>query len=75
MGLKYFNIYKNFILFQVIVFTRIGFFIAMLLSNALMWTLFTKALRMSSTTLEATVTNTAANFLFTVKYLFVQLLL
>ncbi|XP_015908978.1 transmembrane protein 42 [Parasteatoda tepidariorum] len=45
--------------------TRVGFFIAMMLSNLLMWTLFSKALVVCSTTLEATVTNTAANFFFT----------
>ncbi|XP_054707831.1 uncharacterized protein LOC129217539 [Uloborus diversus] len=53
---------------NMIVFTRMGFFLAMLLSNGVMWTLFTKALRTSSTTLEATVTNTAANFFFTAVY-------
>ena len=31
-----------------------------------MWTTFTKALRFSQTSLEATITNTAANFFFTV---------
>lgn len=51
-----------------IVLTRIGFFVAMILSNVLMWTLFTKALRLCSTTLEASVTNTAANFFFTAIY-------
>ncbi|GBM03467.1 hypothetical protein AVEN_95371-1 [Araneus ventricosus] len=53
---------------NVLTATRVGFFIAMILSNALMWTLFTKALRLSATTLEATITNTAANFLFTAVY-------
>eukprot|EP00123_Amoebidium_parasiticum_P003626 comp14918_c0_seq1/m.11476 comp14918_c0_seq1/g.11476 ORF comp14918_c0_seq1/g.11476 comp14918_c0_seq1/m.11476 type:complete len:151 (-) comp14918_c0_seq1:402-854(-) len=33
--------------------------------NALMWTLFTKSLSKCSSTLEATVTNSAANFFFT----------
>ncbi|KFM82192.1 Transmembrane protein 42, partial [Stegodyphus mimosarum] len=53
---------------NVLFVTRVGFFLAMLLSNALMWTLFTKALRICSTTLEATVTNTAANFFFAAIY-------
>ncbi|GFQ77457.1 transmembrane protein 42 [Trichonephila clavata] len=53
---------------NVLFITRVGFFLAMLLSNALMWTFFTKALRLSATTLEATITNTAANFLFTAVY-------
>ncbi|KAF8787088.1 Transmembrane protein 42 like protein [Argiope bruennichi] len=53
---------------NVLTATRIGFFLAMIACNALMWTCFTKALRLSATTLEATIINTAANFLFTAVY-------
>ncbi|XP_023228935.1 transmembrane protein 42-like [Centruroides sculpturatus] len=56
----YHNVCNN-----VLLLVQIGFFLLMLLSNALMWTLFTKALQLCATTLEATVTNTAANFFFT----------
>ena len=38
----------------------------MIAVNCIMWTTFTKALRLSSNSVEATITNTAANFLFTV---------
>jgi len=44
-------------------FLRVGAFVVMILLNAVMWTTFVKALRYCSTSLEATVTNTAANFL------------
>lgn len=54
---------------NILLMIQIGFFLLMLLSNALMWTLFTKALQLCATTLEATVTNTAANFFFTMGYL------
>ncbi|XP_064094012.1 transmembrane protein 42-like [Macrobrachium nipponense] len=47
------------------VFLRIVFFAFMIGTNCVMWTMFTKALRFSHTTLEATITNTAANFFFT----------
>ncbi|MPC16281.1 hypothetical protein E2C01_009101 [Portunus trituberculatus] len=44
---------------------RVVFFVLMVAVNCVMWTTFTKALRFSSTSLEATITNTAANFFFT----------
>ncbi|XP_064466791.1 uncharacterized protein LOC135377940 [Ornithodoros turicata] len=44
---------------------RLSFFTLMITCNAVMWTLFTKALRLCTTTLEATVTNTASNFFST----------
>lgn len=50
---------------KMITFLRVAFFISMIACNAVMWTLFTKALRLCTTTLEATVTNTASNFFFT----------
>ncbi|KAI1297914.1 hypothetical protein HDE_04430 [Halotydeus destructor] len=39
--------------------------VLMVLTNTVMWTMFTKALVKSRTSLEATVVNTAANFIFT----------
>ncbi|XP_076372257.1 uncharacterized protein LOC143257446 [Tachypleus tridentatus] len=56
----YFPLCQNFL-----IAVRLGFFLLMVLSNAVMWMLFTKALCLCSTTIEATLTNTAANFLFT----------
>ncbi|XP_053637614.1 transmembrane protein 42 isoform X2 [Cherax quadricarinatus] len=50
---------------QYAVVLRILFFALMVGVNCIMWTTFTKALRFSSTSLEATITNTAANFFFT----------
>ncbi|XP_071532462.1 transmembrane protein 42 isoform X2 [Panulirus ornatus] len=44
---------------------RVLFFALMVGVNCVMWTTFTKSLRFSSTSLEATITNTAANFFFT----------
>ncbi len=38
----------------------------MLLCNALMWTLFVKAMHRSRSTVEATIVNSASNFFFTV---------
>jgi len=49
----------------VIIYVRVAFFLLLLLNNAIMWTTFVKALHHSNTSLEATVTNTAANFFFT----------
>ncbi|XP_022663711.1 uncharacterized protein LOC111266777 [Varroa jacobsoni] len=40
-------------------------FALMILSNMVMWTVFTRALRLSTATLEVTVVNLAANFFFT----------
>ncbi|CAN8024991.1 unnamed protein product [Ixodes persulcatus] len=54
------------VLLQVITGIRVIFFALMIACNAVMWTIFTKALRLCTTTLEATVTNTASNFFFTV---------
>ncbi|XP_037777434.1 transmembrane protein 42-like [Penaeus monodon] len=50
---------------QYAVVLRVLFFGLMVGVNCIMWTTFTKALRFSSTSLEATITNTAANFFFT----------
>ncbi|KAK4303999.1 hypothetical protein Pmani_024032 [Petrolisthes manimaculis] len=50
---------------QYLVLLRLLFFALMVGVNCLMWTTFTKALRFSTTSLEATITNTAANFFFT----------
>lgn len=36
--------------------------------NALMWTLFVKALQKCASSLEATITNTSSNLLFTVRF-------
>lgn len=44
------------------VYIRGAAFVAMILVNAVMWRTFVKALRYCKTSLEATVTNTAANF-------------
>lgn len=50
---------------NVITGIRVIFFALMIACNAVMWTIFTKALRLCTTTLEATVINTASNFFFT----------
>lgn len=50
---------------NVVLYIRLLFFGLTFLLNAIMWTTFLKALRYSTTSLEATVTNTAANFFFT----------
>ena len=39
----------------------------MLVCNTLMWTLFVRALQGCQSTVEATVTNSASNFFFTVR--------
>jgi len=54
------------IYFQMLVYVRFTFFGLIFLFNALMWTVFVKSLQTCSSSLEATVTNTAANFFFTV---------
>ena len=51
---------------QVIVVLRGTFVILMLVCNGLMWTIFANALQKCNSTVEATVTNTAGNFFFTV---------
>lgn len=43
-------------------------FVAMILVNVIMWRTFVKALRYCKTSLEATVTNTAANFFASVSF-------
>lgn len=48
-----------------LVYLRVVFFVIMILLNGLMGTTFVKALRYSRTSVEAMVTNTAANFFFT----------
>lgn len=50
---------------NLITVIRVVFFLLMIGCNAVMWTVFTKALRLCTTTLEAAVTNTASNFFFT----------
>ncbi|KAI0214071.1 hypothetical protein LSAT2_000839 [Lamellibrachia satsuma] len=49
----------------VLIYIRFTFFGLIFICNALMWTLFVKSLQTCSSSLEATVTNTAANFFFT----------
>lgn len=51
---------------QVVLILRIGCFFLLLLSNALMWTLFVKALQGCGSTVEAAVANSASNFICTV---------
>ncbi|CAG7659324.1 unnamed protein product [Allacma fusca] len=47
---------------EAAIYLQILAFIMMIAMNAVMWTTFVKALRNCKTSLEATVTNTAANF-------------
>lgn len=56
-----------FIYAQVVLLLRIGCFFLLLLSNALMWTLFVKALQGCGSTVEAAVANSASNFICTVR--------
>lgn len=49
----------------IVIFARISSFLLVFFFNALMWTLFVKSLRGSSTSATATVTNTGSNFIFT----------
>ncbi|KAL3860749.1 hypothetical protein ACJMK2_010824 [Sinanodonta woodiana] len=44
---------------------RVACFLGIFIFNALMWTFYTKSLQFCRSTVEATVTNTAANFLLT----------
>lgn len=53
---------------QFLMTFRALFFVFMILCNTIMWTVFTKSLHFCKSTLEATVTNTAANFFFTAIY-------
>ncbi|XP_048756155.2 transmembrane protein 42-like [Ostrea edulis] len=48
---------------QMSILLRILFFAMIFVCNGLMWTFFTKSLQFCSSTAEATVTNTASNFL------------
>ncbi|XP_061162515.1 transmembrane protein 42-like [Saccostrea echinata] len=48
---------------QLSLLMRIVFFAMIFVCNGMMWTLFTKSLQFCSSTAEATVTNTASNFL------------
>ncbi|CAM1310169.1 Uncharacterised protein g5369 [Pycnogonum litorale] len=50
---------------SISLYVRFAFFVAMIGANTVMWTLFVKALNFSATSVEATVTNTAANFFCT----------
>lgn len=47
---------------------RVMAFVVMLALNSSLLIFFTKALRYSNTSIEATITSTAASFLFTVRY-------
>ncbi|XP_076112536.1 uncharacterized protein LOC143080537 isoform X1 [Mytilus galloprovincialis] len=58
--------------FQISVYIQVIFFLMIFVCNGVMWTFFTKSLQYCSSSVEATVTNTASNFLFTA---FVGLLL
>lgn len=48
---------------QISLLLRIVFFALIFICNGMMWTFFTKSLQYCSSTAEATVTNTASNFL------------
>ena len=51
---------------QMIYYIGIALFGLVFLFNALMWTLFVKSLQKCSSSIEATVTNAASNFFFSV---------
>ena len=51
---------------QVVFFLRSMCIVLMVLFNALMWTTFVKSLQKCGSTIQATVTNSAANFFFSV---------
>lgn len=48
---------------QTTLYIRVLFFAMIFVCNAVMWTLFTKSLQFCTSSVEATVTNTASNFL------------
>ncbi|XP_014672651.1 PREDICTED: transmembrane protein 42-like isoform X2 [Priapulus caudatus] len=50
---------------SILLYVRGSCFLLVFLLNAVMWTVFTKALRLSPTTLSATITNLASNLFFT----------
>lgn len=50
---------------QVCLYIQVMFFLLIFVCNAIMWTFFTKSLQYCSSSVQATVTNTASNFLFT----------
>ena len=54
------------ICFQIVIISRVLSFLLVFFFNALMWTLFVKSLRGSSSSATATVTNTGSNFICTV---------
>ena len=54
--------------FQFGLLLRVIFFAMIFICNGMMWTLFTKSLQFCSSTAEATVTNTASNFLVSVSH-------
>lgn len=60
---------------QFVLLLRVGCFFLLLLSNALMWTLFVKALQGCGSTVEAAVANSASNFICTVCLSIVALVL
>ena len=56
---------------QVVLYMRIICFGMIFLCNALMWTIYVKALQKCSSTVEATLINTASNLTFTAAFGFV----
>ena len=52
--------------FQIVIISRVLSFLLVFFFNALMWTLFVKSLRGSSSSATATVINTGSNFICTV---------
>ena len=61
-----FSGYLTLSLLQVVLFLRVCSFVMLLLSNAMMWTLFVRALQGCGSTVEAAVANSGSNFIFTV---------
>ena len=61
-----------FSLLQVCLYIQILFFLLIFVCNGIMWTFFTKSLQYCSSSVEATVTNTASNFLCTVSIIHVN---
>lgn len=55
---------------QIVIFLRGMCIVLMVLFNALMWTTFVKSLQKCSSTIQATVTNSAANFFFSVSLIY-----
>lgn len=71
--MKIYKSLSNSFLFQIVLYLRVFCFILIFVCNALMWTLFVKSLQMCNSSIEATITNTSSNLIFTVSvymYLF-----